>query len=285
MPTIDVNGATVSYSECGSGETVILLHSSASSGKQWSTLCEQLGDRYRVLAPDLYGYGGTDHWDGQRPLCLADEAALVGHLIAKSPGRVHLVGHSYGGAVALRIALEQSQRLATLTLIEPVAFHLLSNAGLVEEDLLDVVREVADAISLAAASGNYWGGMEGFVDFWNGPGAWSRTQDVTRARLCRHVPKIATDFSSTINEETPLEAYRRIDVPTLILSGLEGPLVTYPIAEMLAQTLPRGHLAIVGGAGHMLPLTHSEIVNGAIARHLKAGAGGVADDSHLRDAA
>jgi pimeloyl-ACP methyl ester carboxylesterase len=272
MPTMDVDGATVSYTDEGSGETVVLLHSSASSGEQWSELRQQLAEGYRVLAPDLYGYGGTDRWDGRRPLRLADEAALVGHLMARLPGRVHLVGHSYGGAVALRLALEQSQRLATLTLIEPVAFHLLSDAGLVEEELLDDVRDVADAVSLAAAAGDYWGGMEGFIDFWNGPGAWSRIGDMTRARLCRHLPKIATDFSSTINEETPLEAYRRIDVPTLILCGLEGPLVTYPIAETLAQTLPRGRLAIIGGAGHMLPVTHPEVVNAAIVRHLKTNA-------------
>jgi len=66
---------------------------------------DHLAGRYRVLAADLYGCGGSPVWPGQRPLSLIDEAALIEPILAAARDRFHLVGHSYGGAVALRAAL------------------------------------------------------------------------------------------------------------------------------------------------------------------------------------
>ncbi len=109
MPSIDVNGAKLSYTESGSGQAVLLLHSSANSSAQWRALRADLETRYRVFALDLYGYGGTDPWSGHRALTLADEAALVGALIERRDGPVHLVGHSDGGAVAPRVALHRPE--------------------------------------------------------------------------------------------------------------------------------------------------------------------------------
>src|SRR5262245_40305747 len=106
-------------------EPVVLLHSSGASGAQWRTLAEQLGERYHVVAPDLYGYGASAPWPGHGPFSLAHEAEIVHALLDRLGERVHLVGHSYGGAVALHVARLHSERLRSLALIEPVAFHLL----------------------------------------------------------------------------------------------------------------------------------------------------------------
>ena len=140
MPSIDVNGAKLSYRESGaaSGRPVVLLHSSANSGAQWRALRADTEARYRVLALDLYGYGGTDPWPGHRALTLADEAALAEALIERCDAPVHLIGHSYGGAVALRVALHRPESIATLTLIEPTAFNLLRDGGENERALLGI---------------------------------------------------------------------------------------------------------------------------------------------------
>src|SRR5262245_10636432 len=126
MPTIDINGARVAYTAAGAGETVLLLHSSAASGGQWRSLAQRLQTRYRVIAPDLHGYGQSDQAPLPAEPGLADAAALVEAVLAReAAGRIHLVGHSYGGAVALRFAADRAERLLSLTLIEPVSFHLL----------------------------------------------------------------------------------------------------------------------------------------------------------------
>ncbi len=270
MPKIDINGARVAYAETGSGETVLLLHSTASSSAQWRSLTETLRAGCHVLAPDLYGYGETDQWPGHSPFALADEAALADAVLPPGHGPIHLVGHSYGGAVALRFAVEQPERLRSLTLIEPVAFHLLRAAPResADHDLFRAVAEIAAAVSNAAASGDYQSATARFVDYWNGDGAWMQTKAELRAALARRIPKVALDFWATMTESTPRAAYRQIAVPTLVLRGTESPPPTRRIAELVADVLPNGRLQTIDGAGHMLPLTHREAVNAVIAEHL-----------------
>ncbi|HVG51430.1 MAG TPA: alpha/beta fold hydrolase, partial [Xanthobacteraceae bacterium] len=90
--------------------TVIALHCSGSSGAQWRGLEEKLGNRFSVIAPDLIGCGSSGHWEGERPFSLSDEAATVVSIIDELKKPVHLVGHSYGGAVGLRAAHERADR-------------------------------------------------------------------------------------------------------------------------------------------------------------------------------
>ena len=269
MHTTKLGDTTVYVEAAGTGETVVLLHCSASSSAQWRKLSTQMADRFHVVAPDLYGYGKTDPWPGHGPLTLADEAALVTEAIADVEGPVHLVGHSYGGAVALQIAIERPERLRSLTLIEPVAFYLLRHGGLMERTLFDEIGALADTISRAVLSGDYHGGMACFVDFWNGAGAWTKVKDETRTALARQVGKVALDFGATTRAPTPLDAIRAMGVPTLILCGQESPMATFAIANMLAEMVTPAHLMMVADAGHMMPMTHPEAVRDAIVEHVR----------------
>jgi len=268
MPTIELDQARLAYFEVGAGETVVLLHSSASSGAQWRSLCAPLAERFTALAPDLYGYGASDPWPGRAAMTLADEVAPLEALLARRPGPVHLVGHSYGGAVALRLALRAPARLRSLTLIEPVAFHLLRGGGAGERALYDEVAALARGVAAALSSGAYWSAMERFVDYWNGAGAFGRLAPDRRRELARRVGAVALNFAAAMAEPVALGAYRRIRVPTLLLAGAASPPTTRRIVALLAQTLPHVREQVVAGAGHMLPLTHRDAVDGAILEHL-----------------
>jgi len=268
MPNIDFNGARIAYLESGAGEAVLLLHATATSGDQWRGLDKMLGADCRLLAPDLYGYGETDPWPGSGPFTLAAEVALAEAVLPPGGGKFHLVGHSYGGAVALRFAMRQPERLLSLVLIEPVAFHLLCDDTPSNRRLFLEAMEIAALVWRATASGDYRSGMGGFIDYWNGPGSWIRLKPEVQAALARRVPKVALDFRAVTMESTPLAAYRRIAVPTLVLRGSESPGPTRRIAELLTERLPRARLRTIEGAGHMLPLTHKDAVNAAIAEHL-----------------
>jgi pimeloyl-ACP methyl ester carboxylesterase len=276
MPRIDLKEARVAYAETGSGETVLLLHATASSGAQWQALSETLRSGYRILAPDLYGYGETDPWPGYGPFALAEEAALADAILPLGHGPIHLVGHSYGGAVALRFAMQQPERLRSVVLIEPVAFHLLRDdaSDPANRHLFGEVMAVADLVSSAAASGDYRGAMARFVDYWNGDGAWMRTKPELQAALARRTPKVMLDFWATMTESTPRTAYRRIAVPTLVLRGARSPRPTRRLAELVAESLPESRLQTIEGAGHMLPLSHKEAVNAAVAAHLRRSMAG-----------
>jgi pimeloyl-ACP methyl ester carboxylesterase len=270
MPSIDVNGARVAYAVAGSGEAVLLLHSSAGSSTQWRSLTDILQARWRVLAPDLFGYGQTDQQPPPVSSGLAAEAALVDAVLAESDEPVHLVGHSYGGAVALRFAAERPERLRSLTLIEPVAFHLLCGApeGTAEHGLFHEVAALAADVTESATEGDGRRGMARFVDYWNGAGSWMRLRPEAQAALARQAPRVALDFRAAMTDPTRLRALRGVAVPTLILRGSTSPRPTRRIAALVTQVFPKARLQTIEGAGHMLPLTHPAAVNAAITEHL-----------------
>lgn len=260
MPSLMIGGSRIEYFEAGDGEPVLLLHSSASSGAQWRALAGELSGRYRVIVPDLYGYGASAHWPGHGCFHLGREADIVRALV---DGPAHLVGHSYGGAVALHLAATHSVR--SLTLIEPVAFHLLRGRDL---RALAEISEVADAVTRALACGDYAGGMQRFVDYWSGPGAWAALPEEKRATLAPRLAKVALDFHATLTEPERFVHLKALPAPTLLIQGACAPLPTRRICELLAEILPNVRLETIAGAGHLCPLTHRDVVNDLIAAHL-----------------
>ena len=274
MPITHLQGARVSYSATGAGEPVVLLHSSACSSAQWRRLSETLSERFRVIAPDLVGYGGSDPWAGPGSLRLSDEAALVGQALADDlgpgyDGPLHLVGHSYGGAVALHVAQRGlggpvPAKLTSLTLIEPVAFHLLWNSDPNGLGSFAEIRRLADDVTLALAEGDGEAAMSRFVDYWNGAGAWSQLGESQRAGLLCVAPKIADDFLAVFSEPAGLANAALIEAPSLLICGGDSPKPTRRVFEMLAGAMRASRGVMLKGAGHMSPLTHGAEVNAAV---------------------
>jgi pimeloyl-ACP methyl ester carboxylesterase len=272
MPTLQVAGTAVHYSEQGIGEPVVLLHSSGGSSAQWRALAERLSSSFRVIAPDLYGYGATPGWPGQRPFSLAQEAEIVFSLIGRLGEPAHLIGHSFGGAVALHVARERSDLLRSLAVIEPVAFHLLRDGGELDAQALNEISAVAAGVCASLGCGDYAGGFGRFVDYWSGPGAWQSMPEARRAAFAPSLAKVALDFHATINEPASLADFACLALPALVVQGGKTALPTERICRLLAATLPEVGTATVPGAGHMLPITHRDAVNDLLAAHLEANA-------------
>src|SRR5215510_4972255 len=107
------------FREAGAGPAVVCLHCSASTSGQWRPLMDLLADRYRVIAPDLHGSGKSAPWPGERPMWLDDQIAFLAPAFERAGASFHLVGHSYGGAIALKAALGFPAKLKSLVLYEP----------------------------------------------------------------------------------------------------------------------------------------------------------------------
>jgi pimeloyl-ACP methyl ester carboxylesterase len=246
-------------------QPVILLHSSGSSGAQWRALSAQLSPRYRVVAPDLYGYGSTAPWPGNGAFSLAHEAELVLALLDQVGSPVHLVGHSYGGAVALRVARAHADRVRSLAVYEPVAFHLLADRSEITALAQDVAR--------AVACGDYIGGFASFFDYWSGAGSWDAIPPAKRAAMAARLPKVALEFHAALTEPAHLADFEALAVPTMLLQGARSPRPTRRICELLAHVMPDARLITLNDAGHMAPLTHPDQVNALIAAHLNSSGG------------
>ncbi|MBT2793242.1 alpha/beta fold hydrolase [Paraburkholderia strydomiana] len=253
---------------CSSPTTVIALHCSGSGATQWRKLGEALGSHHSFVAPEHYGCDSTGPWSGERAFTLADEAARTIGIIDAACGKVHLVGHSYGGGVALRAAVERPERIASLTLYEPSAFHLLKAMGTYGVEALSEIVAISKRTADGVSCGDYRGAAASFVDYWSGRGAWEALRPSVQAALTRWAPKAPLDFRALLDERTPASAYTSLRVPALIMRGEHAPVPTRAIAERLPMLLPAARLAIVEGAGHMGPLTHADQVNATIARHI-----------------
>lgn len=264
-------GGTWHYVERGDGaSTILLLHCSAGSSSQWSTLVEELAVSHRVIAPDLYGYGRSASWSGPEKFTLARETEVLTRILRTRPHPVHLVAHSYGGAVAMRLALERRIPLASVALIEPVAFHLLRQDAAAGRRHLEDIESVARFVRGAVTRRDYLSAMAGFVDFWNGAGSWDRMRAETRYALATRAPKLPHDFAACIGESWRLRDFRALNLPTLLLRGQHAPAPTRRIVELLAATLPQARAEVIDGAGHMAPLTHSREVNALVSAHVTA---------------
>lgn len=273
MPAVELYGTRIEYSDRGRGEPVIALHCSGSSGGQWRRLAEALDGRFRLLAPDLHGNGGSAPWRGHRPIALADEAAIVGALLEACGEAAHLVGHSFGGAVALHAARLYAPRVKSLALVEPVAFHLLRGGDEHDDEALREISGVADMVSRALASGDHLAGFGRFVDYWSGPGAWGAVPADRRAGLAGSLGAVALNFWAGLNEPTRAGHFAAVDVPALVVRGERSPLAGRRVAARVAAALPNARLVTLDGAGHMAPVTHPDAVNALVRAHLEAHAG------------
>lgn len=258
----------LAYRSRGGGPTALLLHGSAGSGALWRSLGRKLEHRLRVVAPDLIGYGYSSAWPGGRPFCLDDEKAPLERLVCEQ--QVHLIGYSYGGAVALRMALANPARLASLTLIEPGPFRLLDEAG--ERAAFEEVAWMSRAFLRRMEQGDVGGAMHRFVDYWSGRGSWAALEDEARPQLLAAAPKVALDMQASFGARFDPGAIARLRLPTLLVFGERSPLPARLLTAVLAELMAGSRLTCIEGAGHLLPQTHCAQVNESVMRHLLAPA-------------
>jgi pimeloyl-ACP methyl ester carboxylesterase len=245
---------------------VVLLHSSAASGRQWKAAIEALQPRYEVHAVDFHGHGARSDWPAETPLRLADDAALVEPFLARTGG-AHVVGHSYGGAVALKLATLHPQRVRSLLVYEPVMFRLLFDDSKHHPPLQGIVS-VADFMRLRIAQGDPSAAARRFVDFWSGDGTWSAMAASLQQSVSTRIHSVVAHFDALFAEPSLHAAISRLCMPVLALTGGRSLAVMHRIADILRAALPKAHHEVVPETAHMGPITHAAEINRRISQFL-----------------
>src|SRR5215467_4728778 len=243
-------------SAAGFGTPMLLLHGSASSSAMWTPVINALKSRFRLLAPDLIGYGRTDPWPDGYVFGLEDELRLIEPLIEHLPGGAHVVAHSYGGGVALALARAGRVAIRSLTLIEPVAFQVLHG----DPQAWAEFERFSNGFGDRMTKGEVEDAMRHFVDYWSSAGTWDAMDDGSRAHLRRAAQKITYEFRA-VSAEPVVDALRAIAFPVRLIAGDKSPLPIRRIAALIAERLPNASLDVVAGANHLLPSTHHGVLS------------------------
>jgi pimeloyl-ACP methyl ester carboxylesterase len=245
--------------------TALLIHSGGFTSRQWRRLAEALTPGFRVLAPNLLGYDPASPWPDRKPFHFGlDLDRLVSLLDAAEP--VHLVGHSYGGFLALQLALSRPDLVRSIAVYDPVAFGILDDVEDADARLAlsNVRREW-----LPDSSGTDEAWLRAFVEWWNGAGAWTRLPEETRGAFRKMGWKVFQEVLSLSEDRTDRATYATITAPTLVMGGGLSPLTERRVVEKLAAALPHATLRFFADAGHMGPVSHAREVNAAIVEHLQ----------------
>jgi pimeloyl-ACP methyl ester carboxylesterase len=246
-------------------EPMICLHCSGSSGRQWDPYLETLREHHRVWAPDLLGASSPAQWPVGTRVSLDDEARALAPLLAAAPA--HLLGHSYGGAVALQMALRWPERVLSLTLYEPVRFSLLLRDAHVENRTIgQAVVAVGHRIGLEVLSGALDAAALRFVDHWSGAGAWQQLGAARQDAIRQRMPKVHAEFKALFADPVPPSAWRELAMPVRLIGGTRSPLASRRLLDLLEQQLPDVTRITLDGLGHMGPVQSPRRVLEAITR-------------------
>lgn len=251
---------------------VVCLHSSAASGRQWRRLVADGAGAgaWQWHAPDLYGHGGRPDWPELMPSQLSVEAnGVLAGLPCAADESFHLVGHSYGGAVALQIALQQPQRVLSLTLYEPVAFGVLPGLGPNQPEWQEI-SDVAATLGAALDRGDDFGAARGFCAYWQGRDVWPEMDVAAQLRIAEAMPTVRRHFEALFAAQWTDRQLNSLRMPVQLICGSATRASARRVAQALSARLPCVTLQMLEGAGHMGPITDAVRVNALILQSLGA---------------
>ena len=243
----------------GQGQPVVLLHGSMSSKGQWKALAQRLAPQFQAIAVDLHGYGDNAPPERLEAFSVDDEIDFILPRLDDFLGRrvpVHLVGHSYGGLVALRIAQRFPARVMSLALYEPMVLSLFAPGDRVAAP----VHQAGIALAALARKHSNFEAAQVCIDFWNGEGTFANLPLPAKAKSAAGAVQTALNYQAEVECPMQFEDFRCIHAPTLLMGGAHSPEVAQRIVRMLSQALPNSQVNWLN-ANHMGPTSASELVN------------------------
>jgi pimeloyl-ACP methyl ester carboxylesterase len=222
------------------------------------------------VTTSLLGYGDTDECRTTSDASIDHECLAVEQVIERAGGRVHLVGHSFGGLVALAVALRGHAALASLTIFEAPAVGFLGGAG--DENHYRAFRNLTDGYF-----GAYRGGdreaIAAMIDFYGGSGTFASWSQRVRAHAIETTPVNMLDWASAYAFAPSNVSLSALDIPTHVTVGAMSHPAVQRANESIVQRIPGAVLSQIGGAAHFMIATHPEQVAKIIADRVAANDG------------
>lgn len=242
---------------------ILFVHSGGFTSRQWRRLAADLATDHEVCNPDLIGYGAEPPWPPGQPFHFHRDVERLVTMLGTAPA--HVVGHSYGGLLAMQVALARPAQVRSIAVYEPVTFGVL---GPEDADVRAVIDTLPPYRFDPGAADDAW--LAGFVTWWQGPGAWERMAPETRQAFRDVGWKLSQEVASLAVDTTDRATYGTITAPTLVLGGALTQPAELRVIQRLAAALPNAELRVFPDMGHMGPITHGREVNAQIAAFVRA---------------
>lgn len=259
MPVDKRGGVDTHWVRMGSGKRkALLLHCSLGHAGGWQGMARALDDMLDMVAFDLPSHGRSAEWDGVSDLQSQSMDMALDFLDPKQP--MDLIGHSFGGTVALRIAAERPELVRSLVLMEPVFFAIAMHD---RPDLKEAHEQDLGAYYRAMDADNLEEATRIFTGFWGDGRAWDTIPEPQRASMIKRIRLVHAGHPQIYGDKAGLlasGALEKISQPTLLIEGAESPRYIAAINDGLMARLRRAERAVIDGAGHMVPITHPQEV-------------------------
>lgn len=255
--TVTAAGIATNYHDVGTGDPVLLIHGSGpgvSAFANWRLTMPSLTQHYRVLAPDMVGFGFTDRPANYRYTMDNWVEHIVGFMDALKIDRARVVGNSFGGALALALAIRNPDRVQRLVLMGSVGVRF------------QITPEL-DAI---------WGYTPSFENMRKlvGMFAYDRRLVNDELAMLRYKASIQPGFQESFSAmfpaprqrwvnamASPEEAIRSLKVETLIVHGRDDRVIPLSNAYKFLELLPHAQMHVFGQCGHWTQIEHAARFN------------------------
>ena len=262
---IDEAQGRIDYDEVGSGPAVVLLPGSCSTGAAWRPIIAAWGNQFRSVTTSLLGYGGTSERRAAGDPSNSRNAEAMESVIRRAGGRVHLVGHSFGGLVALAVALRNQVSLASLVVIEAPAVDILRERK--EHRHFQAFRRMTDAYFADYAAGNVEA-IAAMINFYGGAGTFASWPPRLRAYAVETTPVNILDWAGGYGFLLSKASLANLKIPLLVICGGASPEAVQRANALLCELTPNATLATIDGAAHFVIATHAVEIASRIAAHV-----------------
>jgi pimeloyl-ACP methyl ester carboxylesterase len=268
LKQIEIDDVPLTYTEQGSGELVVLLHGALGDYRTWSQQATLLARQYHVISysrryhqPNPSTIGAFDYTYRRH----VDDLISLIHTLGLGPA--HLVGHSYGAAVAALLAMERPELVNSLILGEPSLFSILSDPK--DKVSLRIHRTALNVVHTLSENGEQRLAVREYLKIVTGNDTFDDLPIESLLVITQNAhtlaPMLRTFFAPLIFDQ---HQARGIKTPTLVVTGECSPTLYRAIGQELARSLPNSELLILAGASHGLQMENPADFNVAVLEFL-----------------
>ena len=242
----NLDGVQLEYEVHGAGEPVILIHGSVVADSYLPMMPEPSLSRYQLVRYRREGFGNSTHPAAM--ISIRDQAndcvALMRHL---KIARAHVAGHSYGGVIALQLALDHPELVHSLALLEPALVGLIPNSAEFMAGMGPVMNTYQQ--------GDKRGALEGFLNWVAGPGYGAMFDSLPGSfemALADSDNFFAMEMPAMGEWRFTRDDAQRIQQPVLAMLGATSAPVFHEIHKLVQVWMPKAQAVTVPKANHML---------------------------------